>query len=153
MPATTNPFDLAGKDVWIFGGAGHLGQAAVALAAGMGAKVLCADLGGRAAAFVQSQSQSGITPAALDVCDDSAVRDFVLQQIGQRGVPDGVVVMTYASTVKRLEEITASDFDTANHGNLTPSSSTNSATRRAKTLSPVKVSSSKTISFTSGIFS
>ena len=119
MPATTNPFDLAGKDVWIFGGAGHLGQAAVALAAGMGAKVLCADLGGRAAAFVQSQSQSGITPAALDVCDDSAVRDFVLQQIGQRGVPDGVVVMTYASTAKRLEEITASDFDTANHGNLT----------------------------------
>lgn len=119
MPALTNPFDLAGKDIWVFGGAGYLGQAVVTLVASMGAKILCADLGGRAEAFVQSQSQGGITPASLDVCDESAVRDFVGRQIAQRGVPDGVVVMTYASTAKRLEELTASDFDTANHGNLT----------------------------------
>ena len=119
MPATTNPFDLAEKDIWIFGGAGYLGQAAVTLAASMGAKVLCADLGGRAETFVKAHSLGGVTPATLDVCDDSAVEIFVRDQIAQRDVPDGVVVMTYAATAKRLEELTASDFDTANHGNLT----------------------------------
>ncbi|MEO6740628.1 MAG: SDR family oxidoreductase [Chthoniobacteraceae bacterium] len=119
MASTTNPFDLAGKRIWIFGGAGYLGQAVVTLTANMGAKVLCVDLGGRAEAFLKTQSHDGLTAAALDVCDETASREFVSEQIAQRGVPDGVVVMTYAATAKRLEEITASDFDAANHGNLT----------------------------------
>ena len=68
---------------------------------------------------MKAQSPGGVTPATLDVCDDTAVREFVLQQIERRGVPDGVVVMTYAATAKRLEDLAASDFDAANHGNLT----------------------------------
>lgn len=119
MPVTKNPFDLAGKDIWIFGGAGYLGQATVSLAASLGANVLCADLGGRAEAFVKAQAHGGITAATLDVRDETAVQSFVSDQIAQRGVPDGIVMMTYGASGKRLEDLTASDFDTANHGNLT----------------------------------
>ncbi|MEO6786763.1 MAG: SDR family oxidoreductase [Chthoniobacteraceae bacterium] len=119
MSAPKNPFDLAGKDIWVFGGAGYLGRATVSLAAGMGAKVLCADLAGRAEEFVTAHSLSGVTAASLDVCDGSAVENFVREQIERRGVPDGVVVMTCAATAKRLEDLAAPDFDAANHGNLT----------------------------------
>ena len=105
MSAPTNPFDLTGKDIWIFGGAGYLGQAAVALVANLGANVLCADHGGRSEAFVKAQALSGITPATLDVCDSAAARRFVEEEIGRRGVPNGVVAMTYASTGKLLVEM------------------------------------------------
>jgi NAD(P)-dependent dehydrogenase (short-subunit alcohol dehydrogenase family) len=119
MSAPKNPFDLTGKDIWVFGGAGYLGQAVVGLAARLGAKVLCADLGGRAEAFVKAHSFGGVTPATLDVCDDAAVQAFVGEQLERRGVPHGLVVMTYAATGKRMEDLTGPDFDAANHGNLT----------------------------------
>jgi NAD(P)-dependent dehydrogenase (short-subunit alcohol dehydrogenase family) len=119
MSAPTNPFDLAGKDIWVFGGAGYLGQAVVTLAARLGATVLCADLGGRAETFVKAQSPVGVTPATLDVGDGAASGRFVAEQNERRGVPAGIVVMTYAATGKRLEELTEADFDSANHGNLT----------------------------------
>jgi len=50
--------------------------------------------------------------------DTSAVEAFVQHQLAARGTPDGLVVMTYASTAKTLDELTAEDFDQANHGNL-----------------------------------
>jgi NAD(P)-dependent dehydrogenase (short-subunit alcohol dehydrogenase family) len=74
---------------------------------------LCADLPGKA------KAAPGITPADLDAADIPALENFVTDQIAARGVPHGLVVMTYASTAKRFDDLTAADFDHANHGNLT----------------------------------
>ncbi len=111
-----NLFDFSGRDVWVFGGAGYLGQATVELLAKLGARVLCVDLAGRAEAFVAAKSLAeSVTPATLDIGDAAATKAFVQQ----RAVPHGLVTMTYASTAKRLDDLTEPDFDAANHGNLT----------------------------------
>jgi NAD(P)-dependent dehydrogenase (short-subunit alcohol dehydrogenase family) len=113
-------FDFTGRDIWVFGGAGYLGQPTVELLAELGARVLCVDLPGRAEAFVSAKSlASSVRPASLDVADASATTTFVSGQLNQRGTPHGLVIMTYASTAKRLDDLTEADFDAANHGNLT----------------------------------
>ncbi len=114
------PFDFSGRDVWVFGGAGYLGQPTVELLVKLGARVLCVDLAGRAEAFVAAKSlTSTVTVASLDVADAAAVKTFVSTHLQQRGAPHGLVIMTYASTAKRLDDLTEADFDAANHGNLT----------------------------------
>jgi NAD(P)-dependent dehydrogenase (short-subunit alcohol dehydrogenase family) len=120
MTTSRNPFDLTGKDIWIIGGAGHLGQAVVSLLASFGAQVLCAALGDRAETFVREQSLgTAVTPATLDARNAAAVRSFVSGQIEHRGVPHGLVYLTYTATAKCLDELAETDFDAANHGNLT----------------------------------
>jgi NAD(P)-dependent dehydrogenase (short-subunit alcohol dehydrogenase family) len=120
MPEPSHPFELSGRDVWVIGGAGYLGRPVVTQIAALGGRVLCADLGERAAAFVAEHSLAGaVTPAALDVRDSAAVDAFLTAQIAARGVPHGLVVMTYASMAKRLEELSETDFDAVNHGNIT----------------------------------
>ena len=116
----TNIFSLRDRDIWVFGGAGYLGQPTVSLLCAAGAKVLCADLEDRAAAFVQSAGLgAGVTAATCDVRDAAALTQFLGDQIRERGVPHGLVNLTFDSTNKPLEDITESDFDTTNHGNLT----------------------------------
>ena len=113
-------FRFKEKDVWVFGGAGYLGQSAVKLLHSLGAKILCVDLEKKAEAFVQSsQLVDKVTPATLDVRDSAAVKQFVSEQIQKRGVPDGLVILTFASTPKKLEDLTEQDFDDINHGGLT----------------------------------
>jgi NAD(P)-dependent dehydrogenase (short-subunit alcohol dehydrogenase family) len=120
MSNTTHPFDLTGRELWVIGGAGYLGQATVQVLVQLGAKVLCADLGARAEEFVGAQMLAGkVTPARLDVCDTAEVTAFVAEQVQQRGVPDGLVVMTYAASGKALTDLTLAEFDQANSGNLT----------------------------------
>lgn len=120
MSAAPPVFDLAGRDLWVFGGAGYLGQSVVSLLAAMQARVLCVDLEGRAQRAVESTGlQAQVTPASLDAHDTAAAEAFVEEQLAARGVPKGVVVMTYASTAKRLQDLTVEDFDRVNHGNLT----------------------------------
>lgn len=113
-------FDFGRRDVWVFGGAGYLGRAVVSLLTSLDARVLCVDIGDRArVAMEEERWPESVTPAALDVNDSAAATAFSEEQTAARGVPHGVVVMTYASTAKRLEELTPEDFDRANHGNLT----------------------------------
>ena len=107
------PFHLQNRDIWVIGGAGSLGQEVVKLLTELGASVLCRDLPGKA------KAASGVTPADLDAADIPALETFVADQIAARGVPHGLVVMTYASTAKKFDDLTAADFDQANHGNLT----------------------------------
>ena len=57
------PFHLTGRDIWVIGGAGYLGQAVVNQLTQLGASVLCVDLPGRASA------SPGVTPAGLDAAD------------------------------------------------------------------------------------
>jgi NAD(P)-dependent dehydrogenase (short-subunit alcohol dehydrogenase family) len=116
----SSPFSLQQRDIWVFGGAGYLGQSVVAATAVQGARVLCVDLEDRAAQAVKEAGwQAQVTAAALDAADTTAVEAFVHDQIAVRGVPHGLVVMTYASTAKRFDDLTVEDFDHANHGNLT----------------------------------
>jgi len=113
-------FSLHERDIWVFGGAGYLGSAVVSQLAQMGARVLCVDLGDRAAEAVQGMGlNDSVTPASLDAADTAAVERFVEDQTVTRGIPHGLVVMTYASTAKRFDDLTVADFDHANHGNLT----------------------------------
>jgi len=120
MPTASHPFDLTGHDFWVVGGAGYLGQATVAALVQLGAKVLCADLGTRAEEFVRAQNLAGkVTPATLDARDSAVVTAFVADQARQRGVPDGLVVMTYGASGKAMADLTLADFDAANESNLT----------------------------------
>ena len=113
-------FSLAGRDLWVFGGAGYLGRSVVSLLAGMEARVLCVDLADKAQRMVEEAClQTQVTPASLDANDTTAAESFVQEQIATRGIPHGIVVMTYASTAKRLDDLTGEDFDRVNHGNLT----------------------------------
>ena len=113
-------FGLEGREIWVVGGAGYLGQATVRLLAAAGANVLCADLDARAAEFIQvAELSSQVSPAMLDVRDEAAITEFVAESIRQRGVPDGLVNLTYASTAQKLEDLTSAEFDQVNHGGLT----------------------------------
>ncbi|MEW6306215.1 MAG: SDR family oxidoreductase [Verrucomicrobiota bacterium] len=115
-----NPFSLNDRDVWVFGGAGHLGRPTVNLLIAMGARVLCADLEQRAHEFVSAAGLAGsVTPATIDLADAPAMRELVASQIEQRGVPHGLVNLTYQSTGKRMEELSAEEFDETVHGGVT----------------------------------
>jgi NAD(P)-dependent dehydrogenase (short-subunit alcohol dehydrogenase family) len=111
---------LRGKDIWVFGGAGHLGKATILLLCQAGAKVLCADLENRAESFVRSAGlEASVTPATCDLRDIAGLKQFVGSRIQQRGVPHGLVNLTFTSTGKRLEDLTEAEFDAVNHGGLT----------------------------------
>jgi NAD(P)-dependent dehydrogenase (short-subunit alcohol dehydrogenase family) len=120
METRSNPFDLQGRDLWIVGGAGYLGRAVLSMLTSAGARVLCADLADRAGEAIRVLALEGAaTPATLDIGVAESVDDFVAHYSESRGVPDGLVVLTYASTAKRIEELSATDLDSAHHGNLT----------------------------------
>ena len=110
---------LHGKDIWVFGGAGYLGQATVQLLEAAGANVLCVDLDYRAHSFKDTLKTNRVTPATLNVTNITATLEFVKRQIDERGTPHGLVVLTTVATSKKLEEITSEDFDHVNHGALT----------------------------------
>jgi NAD(P)-dependent dehydrogenase (short-subunit alcohol dehydrogenase family) len=113
-------FSLKGKDIWVMGGAGYLGQATVLLLRELGATVLCVDLDSKAEAFVEKNNLGPqVTPASLDTKNGEALISFVNDQILQREVPHGLVNLTYTSTAKAMEDLLESDFDEANHGGLT----------------------------------
>lgn len=110
---------LEGKDIWVIGGAGYLGQGVVELLLKAGAKVLCVDLNDKAAQFIDSLSNGNATAATLDVRNGEEIKTFVAEQVKSRGVPQGLVVLTFGSTSKEMEELTGADFDEVNHTGLT----------------------------------
>jgi NAD(P)-dependent dehydrogenase (short-subunit alcohol dehydrogenase family) len=115
-----NPFHLSGKNIWVFGGAGYLGRSIVRLLADMQAHVLCVDTSDRAQAFVEKENfKSQVDHASLDVNNTSDTVTLIKEQITQRGVPQGLVVLTWSATAKRVDDLEALDFDLTNHGNLT----------------------------------
>jgi NAD(P)-dependent dehydrogenase (short-subunit alcohol dehydrogenase family) len=117
---TSNTFRLDGQEIWVIGGAGYLGQATVRLLLESGARVLCVDLGDKAVQLgAQLKDASQFTAATLDVRDEAAMKGFVASRIEERGVPHGLVMLTFGSTSKHFEDLTAEDFDQVNHGGLT----------------------------------
>lgn len=120
MKSFTETFGLYGKDIWVIGGAGYLGQPAVMLLQSAGAKVLCIDLEDKAELFIKSAELSDdVTPATLDAFNTNSSKQFVAANIAERGVPHGLVNLSFASTAKQMEDLTEEDFDRINHGALT----------------------------------
>lgn len=119
----TNPINdflnLKDKHIWVFGGAGYLGQAIVTLLGKLGAKVLCVDLDDRAESFVKKEGLNHVAFASLDIRDTVAAEQFVKAHVEKQGVPHGYVNLTTATTAKKMEALTADDFDRVNHGGLT----------------------------------
>jgi NAD(P)-dependent dehydrogenase (short-subunit alcohol dehydrogenase family) len=115
-----NLFTLEGKDIWVFGGAGYLGQSVVLALHNLGAKVFCIDLADRAEQFLKQHNLSEeIDFASLDIANVAECEKAISGWMQEKGVPHGLVNLTAFSTSKILEDLTAADFDTVNHGGLT----------------------------------
>ena len=115
-----NLFDLRGRDVWLLGGAGYLGTASIKQLVLHGARVLCADIDGRALEMVEREKMSGqVTPADLGDGDARAVEIFLRDQLSLRGTPHGFVTMTYKSFPQAMKDLQLEQFDEANHTGLT----------------------------------
>lgn len=113
-------FDFTGRTIWVVGGAGYLGGPAVYALAKSGARVLCADLPGQAAALAkESGMEDRIIPAELDAFDHQAVKAFVAENLGRYGVPHGLFNLTTGSSGKAIEQVTEEDFDVSAQRSLT----------------------------------
>jgi len=112
--------DLRDKNIWVIGGAGYLGQATTTMLRRAGASVLCVDQEDRAQDFVQASGlDAGVVPATFDVRNVKGIPGFVAGMIKNHGVPHGMVNMTFGSTSRALEELSAEEFDEVNQSNLT----------------------------------
>jgi NAD(P)-dependent dehydrogenase (short-subunit alcohol dehydrogenase family) len=111
-----------GKTVWIAGGAGHLGAPIVAALDARGVKTLCLDLPGRAESLVRERQLKHTIPVVLDFTDLAAIKAVTTELIREHGVPEGVALLTFASSGgKTLEQLTAEDFSRTLTLALTPS--------------------------------
>ena len=112
---------LEGKQIWVTGGAGYLGSAIVQELDRVGARVLCIDLPGKAAALVREHGLKHTTAVSFDVTDVANLEAFVKQNAAAHGVPDGFVHLAFASSAgKRFEQLTSDDFQRTMSGALTP---------------------------------
>jgi NAD(P)-dependent dehydrogenase (short-subunit alcohol dehydrogenase family) len=117
-------FDLSGKVALVAGGAGYLGDPACRALAEQGARVMVADLAeGRAKALAAGIVAQGGTAQAvgLDVADEESSRAAVARTVSEFGRLDVLVNATYFSIGKRVDDLTAAEFDRANRVNLTGS--------------------------------
>jgi NAD(P)-dependent dehydrogenase (short-subunit alcohol dehydrogenase family) len=114
-------YSLEGKTIWVTGGAGYLGSAITAALDAQCAKVLCFDLPGRAETFVREQKLTHTVPLSLDVNHAAGLPAALDALLAEHGVPDGVVhLVTASSSGKRLEALTADDFQKTFDLALTP---------------------------------
>ena len=116
-----NPLSLAGKLIWVTGGAGYLGTAITIALDAQGARVVCLDLPGKAEALVRENHLTHTIPVAADLSDAATLPAVIDALIAKHGVPDGVAHLTYASSGgKTLEELSAADFQHTFDHALTP---------------------------------
>jgi NAD(P)-dependent dehydrogenase (short-subunit alcohol dehydrogenase family) len=113
-------FELNGRDIWVIGGAGYLGTASIRLLVEAGANVLCVDIGNRAQDMVVREKLADkVTPETFDASDGETTQKFIKACLERRGTPAGLVVMTYKSFPKSMNELLPSEFDEANRVSLT----------------------------------
>ena len=107
-----NILSLEGKRIWVTGGAGYLGSAITQALDAAGAKVLCFDMFGRAAAFVESHNLKNTVGRDFDFSNVDGLPEFVREMVLEYGVPDGLAHLAFASSSgKKLEEIDAECFN------------------------------------------
>jgi NAD(P)-dependent dehydrogenase (short-subunit alcohol dehydrogenase family) len=115
-----NTFGLNGKSIWVVGAAGYLGQSVTKLLQSAGAEVLCLDIDDRAKTFIDGLPNSNnLIPINLNTRNTAATAGFVAEQIVKTGVPSGLIDLSFASTGKHFDDLTAEDFDQVNHDGLT----------------------------------
>lgn len=112
---------FTGRNIWVFGGAGYLGQSVVNLLSKLGAQILCIDLEDKSKRYVNSLANKNLSikPETLDVSDTIELKKFINVNIEKNGVPDGLVDLTFASTAKKMEDLDEKDFDKVNHNGIT----------------------------------
>jgi len=102
---------LAGKNIWVTGGAGHLGSTVIRALDAAGARTLCIDLPGRSEALIREHRLTRTSAAGIDLAVIEAIPEFVQASVRQYGVPDGLVHLAFASSAgRRLEELTPAEF-------------------------------------------
>ena len=102
---------LAGKRIWITGGAGHLGTPITLALDDAGAHVVCIDLDGRADTLVRTAGLKNTLPASWNVNNASRVAEETARLCRDHGAPDGVVHLAYASSSgKSLTELDVTEF-------------------------------------------
>ncbi len=115
------PHSLAGKTIWITGGAGYLGAPITAALDAAGARVFCFDLAGRAEALVAEKHLTRTTGLSVDFSTADILPGVIDRIIAEHGVPDGVAHLAFASSAgKRLEQLAAPDFQKTFDLALTP---------------------------------
>lgn len=109
------------KNIWVFGGAGYLGQSVVYLLSDLGADVLCVDLNNKAQKLVDSFSNQNLSiiPESIDINNTSQLKEFINKNVTKNGVPDGLVNLTFSSTAKKLEDLSEEDFNFVNSKGIT----------------------------------
>jgi NAD(P)-dependent dehydrogenase (short-subunit alcohol dehydrogenase family) len=119
-------FRLDGKVALVAGGAGYLGGPVCHLLASQGAQVIVADLSRERGESLVTEICAATRPAAagftgLDIGSEASIQQAIQTTVEQEGRLDILVNATCATTSKRLEELTAEDFDRTLHLNLTGS--------------------------------
>ena len=113
-------FGLKGKEIWVVGAAGYLGQPTVKLLQSAGASVLCIDIEDRAQKFIDNLTErENLNAVNLNTRNTDESLKFIANQIKLNGAPDGLIDLSYASTAKDFNALTAEDFDQVNHDGIT----------------------------------
>lgn len=112
---------LAGRTVFMVGGAGYLGSAITAALDGACEKVVCLDLPGRAKELVARRSLGRTVAGSLDVTQTATLTAALDTLVAEHGVPDAVVHLAFASSSgKTLEGLVADDLDNTFCRGVTP---------------------------------
>ncbi len=102
---------MAGKTIWVIGGAGFLGTAITKALDKAAAKVVCIDIANKAETLVREKSLSKTVPFSWDVSEARAIEPTIGRLINEHGVPDGVAHLAYLSSAgKRLEDLSSEDL-------------------------------------------
>jgi NAD(P)-dependent dehydrogenase (short-subunit alcohol dehydrogenase family) len=115
-------FDLSGKVVLVAGGAGYLGHPICRMLATQGATVVIADAAVDRAEALAAELVGGghrARAVALDGGDEASCKAAVAFTTAAFGRLDTLVVATYRSISKPVDELSAVEFDEANHVNIT----------------------------------
>lgn len=118
----TDPWhSLAGKTIWITGGAGYFGSLITAALDEDSGKVVCFDLAGRAAALVAERGLRRTIPVAQNLADADSLPRIIEAMVADHGLPDGVVHLSYAShgADSALANLPAATFGRTLQDNLT----------------------------------
>jgi len=112
---------LEGKNIWIIGGAGHLGAPITEALDGLCQKTVCLDLEDRAGALVRQKNLARTVPESLDVTAVGPLPGRLEELVARHGVPDGVAHLATASSGgKSLEELSPDEFQGTFDRSLTP---------------------------------
>jgi len=112
--------DLAGKKIWVTGGAGYLGTPIIQALDEAGAETVCLDLPGKAEALCAKYGLKHTIPERANLCEVESLPETLDRLTKTHGAPVGLIHLAFASSAgKRLEELEAKDFRRTMEGGLT----------------------------------